>query len=115
MASTVNPLLQSVELARDKFNHSIQVLSPALDSTTVVSVSGSSASGSLPSGTRIVRFASTANCHVVFGVGSAPTATTSDWLFPAGVEVFTIPTGATHFAVIGAGGSTGTFSATRME
>jgi hypothetical protein len=115
MASTVNSLLQSVELARDKFNHAVQVLSPALSSTVVVAVSGTSVSGTLPTGTSIVRFASTANCHVVFGIGMAPTATTSDWLFPAGVELFTVPNGATHFAVIGAGGSTGTFSATKME
>lgn len=115
MSYSVNPLLQSVELPRDKFKAPIQCLCPALSATVVVAVSGTSAGSALPAGTNIIRFASTANCHVVFGVGSAPTATTSDWLFPAGVEVFTIPTGATHFAVIGAGGSTGTFSATRME
>lgn len=115
MSQSVNPLLSSVELPRDKFKSPIQCLCPALASTAVVSVSGTSAGAALPTGTNIVRFASTANCHVVFGVGSTPTATTSDMLFPAGVEVFTVPQGATHFAVINSGGSSGTFTATRME
>lgn len=86
--------------------------------TAFASISGSSAGGAIPqavSGTNtvLIRVASTGTCHIKVGTG-AQTATTSDPLFPAGAEVFALPDGVTHFAVIQSGGSTGSVSVTAI-
>lgn len=115
MAYTVRTLSQTVGLLRDKWGHAVQSLSPVIGSSIVVSVGAGSQSGLIPSGAEVIRCASTGNCHLIFGVGSAPTATTSEMVFPAGSEIFTVPEGATHFAVIQAGASTGSFSMTKVD
>lgn len=78
-----------------------------------ITIGGSSVRVALPSGPQVVRLAATGNCWIKFGDGTV-TATTSDTLFPAGVEVVKIPTGVTHIAAIQDGASTGSLSITGM-
>lgn len=115
MAYTVRSVSQQVQLLRDKWQNAVQALSPVIGSSVVVSVGATSQNSTIPTDAELVRCASTGNCHLIFGVGSAPTATTSEMIFPAGSEIFVVPPGATHFAVIQAGVSTGSFSMTRVE
>lgn len=113
--STKAMVSQTVQLLRDKWQAAIQALSPVDGGSSNISVGAGSTNGVLPTNAEIVRCAATGNCYLKFGFGSAPTATTSDMLFPSGSEIIVVPDGATHFAVIQAGASTGTFSMTKVE
>jgi hypothetical protein len=105
---------KNVSLKTDANGRTLQSLTPyASAGVKNVSLSGTSASSTLPTDAFVVRIASTGDCHIVFDT-SAPTATTNDMLFPAGVEVWTLDPAWTHFAVIQAAGSTGTVSITAM-
>lgn len=115
MATSTKSVSRHVELLRDKWQHPVQALSPEIGTSVVVTIGATSQSGALPASSEIIRCAANGNCHLIFGVGSAPTATTSEMLFPAGSEIFVVPTGATHFAVIQANASTGTFSITKVS
>lgn len=115
MGQANTPLSSTLNLRRDKNNNAIQAITPNTTSCVNVAISGSSASDALPVGAEVVRLASSGNCYFVFGIGSAPTATTSNMLFPTGVEVINVPAGATHFAVIQEGAATGTFSLTAVD
>ena len=115
MAQSNRSVSRTVELLRDKWQHPVQALTPVIGTSVVVSIGATSQSGSIPSGSELIRCAATGNCHLIFGVGSAPTATSSEMIFPTGSEILVVPTGATHFAVIQAGAATGSFSVTQVE
>lgn len=82
-----------------------------------IAIGASSASTAIPSVgpdvARIVRVASNASCYIAFGT-SGVAATTDSTLFPAGVEVLTVPPTATHIACIQDGAVTGTFQITAV-
>jgi hypothetical protein len=84
---------------------------------TKITIGSGSASTALPSVgadiARIVRVASNASCYIAFGT-SGISASTSDTLFPAGVEILTVPPSATHIACIQDGAVTGTFQITAV-
>lgn len=62
---------------------------------------------------RVVRVAANASCYIAFGT-SGVEASTNSTLFPAGVEVLTVPPTATHIACIQDGAVTGTFQITAV-
>lgn len=101
-------------LASDKTGRAVQMVK--LGTTTVTATIGaSSAGGALPTGATSVRVASNGNVHIKFGAG-AQTASTSDPLFPAGVEHFRLADTDTHFAVIrDTSASSGTVTVTRVD
>ena len=102
-------------LRRDKVGFPIQALAPDYTSGAVASVSigASATSAALPSDCDVVRVAASNDCYIRFGLtGLAAVAT--DSVFPKGVELFSVPAGATHFSVIQLGAVTGTVSVTRM-
>jgi hypothetical protein len=84
-------------LPKDQRGESIQALAP---STNVAGTIGAaSARVALPASCDVVRVACAADCYVAFG-NSAVTASSADALFLKGVEVFRIPTAASHLAFI---------------
>ncbi len=91
----------TAQLPRDKNGQPIQTL--AIDANTAsLAVAGASADVALPTGARagdIVRVACNTDCHIAWGDNTI-TATTSDCLFPAGVEIMRVPAGATNLAAI---------------
>lgn len=59
-----------------------------LGTTQAVTVAATSAATAATVGARLIRVASTTDCHIAFG--AAPTATTSSPLLPAGVVEYII-------------------------
>lgn len=98
-------------LPRDAAGNAIQALAP--DATVNVAIGVASAAAALPAGAQIVRVASNAKCFVKFGLVGLVAAGT-DLMFPSGAELFTVPAGATHVAVIQDGAVTGSLNVTRM-
>ena len=99
-------------MPRDNGNAAVQALCPY--STTVLSVSSSSARVALPTNSRVVRLACNQDIHVAFGDNTV-TATTNSMLFPFGAEVFNIaPLGATHIAALTTGATPGVLTITIM-
>jgi hypothetical protein len=98
-------------LSKDLYGVPIQAL--ALDASIKVLISGSSQREILPTLTELVRIAAPANCFIKLG-DSTVVATSSDALMLAGVEIFRVPTGSTHIAVLQDTGATGYLSATKM-
>lgn len=74
-------------LAKDRFNHAIQCLSPVL--TQTVAISGTSAATTNPLGMNVVviRVLATTNCFIRIGT-STPAATTADTPLYAGVPEY---------------------------
>lgn len=67
-----------------------------------ITTSGSSSDAVLPTGATVgtlIRVAATQDCHIKFGSG-ATTATNTDTLFPAGVEIMQVPIGVDRIAAI---------------
>tara|TARA_R110000822_G_scaffold68587_1_gene166872 strand:- start:6214 stop:6525 length:312 start_codon:yes stop_codon:yes gene_type:complete len=83
-------------LPKDSDSVSVQVLSPGTSTNITIGVSSNSLA--LQS-SWVIRVASLVDCWIAFGNGSV-TATTADMLFPAGVETYKVPKGASHIAVI---------------
>lgn len=83
-----------------------------------ISIGASTARVAIPSVgadvANVVRVASNASCYIAFG-DSGVNATTDSTLFPAGVEVLTVPPTATHIACIQDGAVTGTFQITAVR
>lgn len=115
MGYATRAVSQTVSLLRDKWQAALQALSPVDSASNNLSIGAGSVNAAVPTGAEVIRCSATGNCYLKFGFGSAPTATTSDMLFPSGSEILVLPTGATHFAVIQAGASTGIFSMTKVE
>lgn len=102
----------SATLLRDNNNQPIQALEPS--GAASVALSATSQALALPPNTKFVRVASTGNAWFEFGT-SGVVATTSSFLFPGGVEMFPVPSGATHVACLQVGAAVGYFSINRMK
>lgn len=103
-------------LPLDQRGNPIQSLAPDPSKTVTVPIGVSSNRVALPSGVGerdIVRVAGNAACFVRFGDSSVIAAGT-DALFPVGTEVFRVPPGATHLAVVQDGAVTGILTITEM-
>jgi len=93
----------------------IQALAPDYSpaSVSVASIGATSDRVSVPAGSDIVRIASNKPCYFTFGDETVEADGTSS-LFPGGVEMFRVPSGATHIAFIQDGVVTGVATVTRM-
>lgn len=108
--------MASSKLQRDQNGEAIQALSPAPASVASVAIGAASARVALPAGVGagdIVRVASNNKCFFKFGDNTVA-ATGTDSLFPIGTELFVVPVGATHIAVIQDGAVTGLVTITQM-
>jgi hypothetical protein len=101
----------SASLVRDSSGNAVQAMTPS--TTANVSIGVSSNRVALPAGADIVRLASNAKGYFAFGT-STVTASGSDVMFPIGAELFVVPDGATHIAVIQDGAVTGAMNITKM-
>lgn len=108
--------MSDVSLLSDTSGRAVQSVSLA-GTPAKITIGAASASVAIPTVhgevAKMVRVASNGNCYIAFGIGSA-TATSDSTLFPQGVEVLTVPKGATHVAAIQDGSSTGTFQITAV-
>lgn len=100
-----------MDMPYDANGEAVQTLFPT--SPTNASTSGTSARVAIPDDSDVVRVASTEAVYLKFG-DSAVVATSSDILFPAGVEVFKVPETYTHVAFIQVS-SAGTISICKMR
>lgn len=98
-------------LARDVMGCPIQTLAPS--GVATLSIGAASLSAALPSNRDVFRLAATASCFVRFGT-SGVVATNADHLLTPGVEVFKVPQGATHVAVVQSGAAVGVASVSGM-
>jgi hypothetical protein len=102
----------TVRLALDIWGNPIQSLAPMV--TVSLAIGVASVNAALPAGAEVVRIAANNKCFIKFGTVGV-VATGADLVFPIGSEVFRVPTGATHIAVIQDGASTGLANVTSME
>lgn len=86
-----------ITLPVDRVCHPIQTL--AADLNTFKAIGGVSDRVALPTGSEIVRVGVSNDCYALFGDNTVAADGTSMFL-PKGVEVFRVPTGATHIAFI---------------
>lgn len=103
--------MANVSLPQDQKGNAVQALAPSTNAN--VAIGAASANVALPAGAEVVRIAASCNCFINFG-NSTITASGTSPVFNAGAEIFKVPVGATHIAVIQNGAVTGTLSATRM-
>lgn len=64
-------------LAKDRFNHAIQCLSPGTTQTVAISGTSAATSNALSKDTVVIRVVATTNCFIRIATGT-PTATTAD-------------------------------------
>lgn len=102
----------SATLLRDNNGQPVHALQPFNPGSVVLSATSQALA--IPTDSKFIRVAATGASWVAFGT-SGVVATTSSILFPPGVEVFPVPDGVTHVAVIQVGASTGYFSINRMK
>ena len=105
--------MNKIKLRTDANGRTIQSLTPA-GTPSNGTIGGSSVRITIPTNSSVVRVSATGNCFVAFG-DSTVVATTSDVLFPAGVEVFSVDPSWTHVAFIQAGAATGEFGINEMQ
>lgn len=86
-------------LPSDQNGTPIQVLAPATAATVVLTAGATSVRAALPANCEVVRVAAVNDCYVAFG-DSNVVASGANMLFTKGSELFDIPIGATHMAVI---------------
>jgi hypothetical protein len=98
-------------LPRDAFGESIQAL--ALGATVTLIAGPTSVRAAVNEEEFVARIACTNDCYLQFGDGSVVADGNSPF-FPKGAEIFKIPTGVTHVAVI-QHTTGGTVSITTME
>jgi len=84
-------------LERDKNGVPIQSLAPEF--IINLTLGAASSINILPVNTKVLRLTATQECWLAFG-GATIVATTSGILFPAGVEIFTVPEAATYIAAL---------------
>jgi hypothetical protein len=101
------------KLVRDQNGSPIQALSLSPSGVATAAISSSSVSAALPAGCDIVRIAASNDCYIKFGDGTV-VAAAGDSVFPKGAELFAIPAGTTHIAVIQLGAVAGVVSITPM-
>ena len=63
-------------LAKDRFNHAIQCLSPSTTQTVTISGSSAATANALNKNTVVIRLLATTNCFINIGTGT-PTANTT--------------------------------------
>lgn len=112
MARTID-----AQMPVDQNGSAVQVLAfDQASSAKIGTVTTTTANVALPAAVGrqdIVRIACTVDAYLVFGFGSAATATSSGVLFTPGVEYVRVPTGATHISAIRAGSSDGVLCVTK--
>lgn len=86
-------------LPSDQNGTPIQVLSPAAASTVALTAGAASVNAALPTNCEVIRVACINDCYVNFGTAGV-TASGAHMLFTKGSELFDVPAGATHVAVI---------------
>ena len=92
----------------------IQVLGPGPSVT--VAIGTATANVALPTAATILRCANNVNMCAAFGDSNVTVSATNNMLVTSGAEVFLVPAGATHVAVIAADGVTiGEASFTEMQ
>ncbi len=74
-------------LAKDRFNHAIQCLSPGTTQTVAISGTSAATTNALNKNTVVIRVVSTTNCFINIGTGT-PTATTSSMPIIASVPEY---------------------------
>lgn len=95
-------------------HYPVQILVPATTVTIVIGLSA--ANVALPAGTKMVRVANNVDMFLAFGGSGVVVDTNDDMLVPSGAELFVVPDGDTHVAVISSDGSTtGKASFTEMK
>lgn len=104
-----------VKTVQDEDSNAIQTLAPDTTRANInaLTVGGTAASAQLATTSDVFRLATDADSWIMFG-DSGVSAQANDILFPAGVEIFKRPEGATHISCIQFGGSSGTLSVTPM-
>jgi hypothetical protein len=103
---------QRPQMVRDTSGGMVQALYPVSNAT--LNVSGSSSRVAMADPISLVRIAANVDCYLKFG-NSSVVATSSDMLFPAGAEVFSVEDPAiTHVAAILVGATPGVVTATKM-
>jgi hypothetical protein len=105
--------MAQITLPRDTIGFAVQALSPRTGTNVNVAVAAASARGAIPTNCDVVRIATNTDCYVLFGDNTV-VATNLCMFFPAGSEVFRIPTGTTNVAFIRSSAD-GTASITAME
>lgn len=108
--------MAKASLTLDKFGNAVQALEP-VDTGAQVAIGAATARVALPTGGdagELVRLVANVACYFRFGTVTVNAAAT-DHLFRPGVELFRVPAGATHIAVIQDGAVTGKMTITRME
>ena len=83
---------------KGQFGDTIQSLPTDENTHDKVSVGAGSVASDM-TGAQVVRIASNTDAYIKFGT-SGVTATSSDLLFPAGVEVLIMPKDTTHVAIV---------------
>lgn len=81
----------------DQNGYPVQALAPS--TTAILTAGATSTRVALPTGAQLVRLAAINDCYVAFG-DSNVVASGSNMLFTKGSEIFEVPAGATHVAVI---------------
>lgn len=102
------------KLPQDEDSTPIQVLAPDESSIATFALAATTNVTALPSNSEIVEVAVTGNCKFVFGASGVSAATGTRRLLCAGVYVYKVPSGATHFDAVTVDGSSGRISVTRM-
>jgi predicted GH43/DUF377 family glycosyl hydrolase len=104
--------LEKPQMVRDTGGNVVQALYPSINvSLNVTNVSSRVAMADPIS---LVRIAASVDCYMKFG-DSTVTATTSDMLFPAGAEIFSVEDPRiTHIAALLVGSTPGVLTATKM-
>lgn len=102
------------KLPQDEDSAPIQVLSPDESAVASFALAGTTNVTALPALSEIVEIAVTGNCKFVFGTAGVSAATGTRRLLCAGVYVYRVPTGATHFDAVTVDGSSGRISLGRM-
>lgn len=87
------------KLVQDKNSHGIQVAELA-DDAVAIAVGAASSADVIPSGAKIIRVGIDTDCWIKFGTSGVTVTSTNGHYFPAGVEFFVVPDGATHLANI---------------
>ena len=103
-------------LSIDQNGFPIQTMS-LVNTPSVMAVTAVTDRVTLPAGTAagdILRIAMTVDSYFAWGDVTI-TASSADSIFTAGVEVFKIPTGATHLAAVIIGVTSGRLSVTELE
>jgi hypothetical protein len=106
----------NVDLPKDVDGKSIQTLAPIESSAVQVIIAAGNNRIALPTDAVVVEVAASDICRIKFGDSSVDATTgTVARIFPQGISVYRVPTGATHLAVTQFGTSTGFVTLVQMR